>query len=250
VAAPVGPSGPDVVGVRLGMSFEDAERLIREHMAVGRSLVADRAWQVKAATGEIEPFTSGRLFESEDGSEIIVLYDEPPAAPGIVLGIVRQIALPKGQASPAQVVAQLEQKYGQAAQSTEQQLVWVEGESPGQRPDRHCVPAPNAAADLRIWRDSEGADPSWQPTTLRYPQSTPGLGASAPGSPAAAASCRPVLAATFDTRQNREWDRLVLRVVDQRAYAEQHLESRRLIERGEGAIGAAGPAAAKVDLKL
>ncbi len=77
----------EIVGVHLGMSFEKAEAAIRQHMDVGRVLLADRSEQVGTALGEIEPYTSGRLFVSKDGEEYVAIFDEPPAAEKKVLGM-------------------------------------------------------------------------------------------------------------------------------------------------------------------
>ena len=57
-ATPSGPYGLDLVGVRLGMSFEDAEQAIRNHMKVGRVLEGRRAFDAEEKSGFIKPLDS------------------------------------------------------------------------------------------------------------------------------------------------------------------------------------------------
>src|SRR5690606_15651714 len=73
------PYGPDIIGIQLGMSFASAEAIIREHMRVGSVLDGIRAFDGSLDTGTIRPATSGKLFISEDGRELIALLDEAPA---------------------------------------------------------------------------------------------------------------------------------------------------------------------------
>ncbi|WP_011581738.1 peptidoglycan-binding protein [Chelativorans oligotrophicus] len=103
----------DVLGIRLGNSFEEAEGLIREHMDVGHVMTADRAGQLEVATGKLLPYTSGKLFMSRDQRELIAIYDEPPAAPGVVLGIWRLLRVPQGSVNAAGLKATLTQRYGE-----------------------------------------------------------------------------------------------------------------------------------------
>ena len=156
VAAPNEPYGPDVVGLRLGMSFEDADKIIRGHMKVGRVLEADRAWQSKAATGNIDPYTSGRLYESQDGNELIILLDEPPAAPHRVLGLVRRVSFSKGKVSPTAMYRELQKKYGKASgpdPSGPGQL-WIQGQAKNDPLSiAFCRPSYNAADMQNIWLD-------------------------------------------------------------------------------------------------
>jgi hypothetical protein len=111
-AAPSGPYGPNLVGVQLGMSFDDAERAIRSHMKVGRVLEGRRAFDEAEKSGLIKPLDSGKLFISENEDELIAILDEPPAAKGRVLAAWRRVSIPSGSADPAEVFAGIEKKYG------------------------------------------------------------------------------------------------------------------------------------------
>ena len=92
------------------MSFEEAEAIIRRHMAVGHVFQGVRA--AGGDAGAPKPFGSGKLFLSADGREMIALIDEPPAAPQKVLAAWRRVLVPPGSQSPAEVLAALGQKYG------------------------------------------------------------------------------------------------------------------------------------------
>ena len=87
--------GPDILGIQIGMAFAEAEKIIRANMDVGLTLVADRKWQPSAAVGNIYAYTSGRLFLSRDRKQAIIIYDEPPAATAIVMGVARQVQVPE-----------------------------------------------------------------------------------------------------------------------------------------------------------
>ena len=111
-ATPSGPYGPDLVGVRLGMSFEEAEAVIRKQMQVAHVYEGMRATDPKARAGYPKPFTSGKLFVSGDGREMIALIDEPPAAPGKVLAAWRRVLIEPGTIPPEETLAALKAKYG------------------------------------------------------------------------------------------------------------------------------------------
>lgn len=239
-SSPDGLFGPDVVGLRLGMSFDAADRVIRAHMPIGRVLEADRAWQAKAAAGTIRPYTSGRLYESADGNERIVLFDEPPAAPKTVLGLVRLVNFPKGSVPPAAVYAGLEKKYGRAtlADPSGDGQIWYEN-AQAER-GYSCSPSHNAADTQNIWRDP---NPAPQPTAIdpRQPprhqyQYTPVLDCLSCDDGERVAKCATGLSAVFETRGSNEHDRLVIRVYNQRAYAAELAKSIGMVKRGEGRL--------------
>ncbi|TJZ89648.1 hypothetical protein FA743_18125 [Paracoccus gahaiensis] len=77
----------DVLGIRLGAAFEDADRMIRDYMAVGKVLTADRSTQLNVVGTNLLPYASGRIYVLEDETGMIAIYDEPPAAPGRVVGL-------------------------------------------------------------------------------------------------------------------------------------------------------------------
>ena len=111
-ATPNGPYGPDLIGVQLGMSFEDAERAIRKHMKVGRVLEGRRAFDEAEKSGLIKPMDSGKLFISEGEDELIAIIDEPPAAAGRLLAAWRRVSLPAGSVDPTEIFAGIRNKYG------------------------------------------------------------------------------------------------------------------------------------------
>src|SRR5690606_31918183 len=85
-STPDGPYGFEIVGLQIGMSMEQAEAVIRKHMAVGRVLESTRTDE----SGPLIPLSSGKLFVSEDGRDFIAIMDEPPAASGKVMAAWRR----------------------------------------------------------------------------------------------------------------------------------------------------------------
>lgn len=105
-----GPYGPDVVGLKLGMKFEEAEEIIRQHMAVCKVLKIERSMQ--HMLGSLKPYSSGRLFIDEDEKEFIAIFDEPPSAPGIIVGLWRRLYVGKEEITSATLLEKLLDKYG------------------------------------------------------------------------------------------------------------------------------------------
>jgi hypothetical protein len=245
VAAAPEPYGPDIVGLRLGMTFETADQIIREHMKVGRFLVADRAYQAGASTGDVRPFSSGRLYVSEDETDTIILFDEPPSAEGMVMGVVRQLNLPKGKVPAASVFARLRDKYGAEQHAGNNQLAW--GESETARGDfRRCAPDLRRQGRIDIWREADGTPVDWgliaRGSRMELPSMTPVSEFEAKR----AEGCQYALGATLDTK-GRDWDHLIMGIIDKPAYAVQFAQSKRLIEKGQVPTEAAASGA---DFKL
>ena len=111
-ATPTGPYGPDLLGIRLGMSFGEAEAIVRQHMSVGQVLQGTRAFDAEVRNGFPKPFTSGKLFLAADGQEMIALIDEPPAALERVMAAWRRNLIKHGTTHPSEVLSALQQKYG------------------------------------------------------------------------------------------------------------------------------------------
>jgi len=233
---PPAAAGPDILGVKLGMSIKEAEALIRKNFTVGRVMVASRDWQPEAAVGKPGTYTSGRLYVSADESDMIMLFDEPPAAPGIVMGVLRQIALPKGQVPAAALINQLRQRYGREASTARGQLIWSET---GQVGNERCIPAENAAQSMTIWRDEKGQiDDKWRPKGMRYSGMSPSLRRDS--SPQE--RCSRLLTALIDIQSNSDWDRLEVRLFDHETYSTFHARSVEMLK----AAPAAGAAPANV----
>lgn len=108
----------DVLGLSLGLPFEDAEALIRSHMEVTSVLVADRATQMNALAGKPAPYSSGKIFAADGDRELIAIFDEPPAAGDKVVALWRRLLVPAGTVDAASLKAQLVQKYGEPVASS------------------------------------------------------------------------------------------------------------------------------------
>jgi hypothetical protein len=93
------------------MSFNEAETVVKSHMKVGRTFDGKRAFD--AATARLnEPMTSGKLFVSEDGREVVAILDEPPAAKGRVVAAWRRVYVPGGAYAPEEIFSNIKKKYG------------------------------------------------------------------------------------------------------------------------------------------
>ena len=118
-------AGQDILGIRLGMPFDEADRLIRAHMDVGKVLTADRSKQLSAASGNIVAYSSGRIYASATGNELIGILDEPPAAPGTIVGVWRILRLPPGSTDPVALKATLVERYGEPKKVEEVSLPFM-----------------------------------------------------------------------------------------------------------------------------
>ncbi len=227
VSAPSEAYGRDIVGLRLGMSFEEADQVIRQHMKVGRTYTADRSWSVRAAAGTIDPFSSGIAYESEDGGEVIIVHDEPPSASKVVVGAVRQLVFEKNKVRPDQIFSQAREKYGAPDFTEGDSQAWVEHD----QTNVNCMAFSAAQQSRAIWRDADGSEINWMPGTFR------GGGAPAPMITERhrldyISKCGHGVTVTFDTRENRNWDRLVFRLHDAQTLFKHITQSEILIQEG------------------
>jgi uncharacterized protein len=237
-------SGPEIVGLRLGMTFDEADAIVRAHMTVGRVLVRDRARDPTAVAGEFEDFSSSRIYVAEDSGEFIILYDEPPAAPAVVLGITRQVNFPHGKVTAAGILTKMREKYGQEDWSGRYGIGWGQGlrETTFHDTNQHqCLPGTGnrAATD---WLETDGAPTQWRT----------GSASSVPAmvmySDVRGRDCGAVLAMRFDAVNDpAAADRLVLHLIDPNVYAKYAAESKKLIKDGVATFGAEASAP---DLKL
>lgn len=241
-----GPYGPDIVGLRLGLSFAEAEAIIRKHMVVERVLKRDRANQATAATGNFERFSSATMFVAEGGKEFIILYDEPPAAEQVVVGITRQLALSAGQLNAASALALMREKYGRETWSSPRGIVgWGESlRQAGNALDNKCIPGLRSAP-VGEWAESDGSPTKWKP-----------MGRGAPGvvsvmkvyNHARGQLCGAVVSMDFTPgRQAGEDDRLVVQVGDLGRYEPLFQASKEQIASGAASYGSTEQAK---DLKL
>lgn len=100
--------GPDMIGIQLGISFDEAEAIIQGHMRVGRVLTGMRA----SSGAQPTPATSGKLFISADEREFVAIFDDAPAVEGRVLAAWRRIYLDPEQIPETEVIEGLRSKYG------------------------------------------------------------------------------------------------------------------------------------------
>lgn len=101
----------DIVGLRLGITMDEAEKIVRAHMQVGRVFELSRVPPL-LPTDAVPAYASGKLFIREDGRETIGLINEPPAASDRVVAVTRGLTAPAGQMPAALVLSSLRNKYG------------------------------------------------------------------------------------------------------------------------------------------
>ena len=152
------------------MTFDEADKIIHAHMKVGHVLTRDRARQPKAATGGFEKYSSSRLYTAEDHSEFIVLYDEPPAAKNIVVGITRQVNFLKGKVTASDALTQMRKKYGHETWTGKQgNIGWGEGLKQTTFADlyMHNCLASSGNSLPTDWLQGDGTPTDWTATSSR-----------------------------------------------------------------------------------
>jgi uncharacterized protein YecT (DUF1311 family) len=102
----------DIVGIRLGMSFEEAEQAIRGHMKVWKVVDGRRSLDEADEGAFLRPATSGKLFVAEGAREFIAIIDEPPAVTGKVLLAWRRVYFEPGKVPENEIADSLRSKYG------------------------------------------------------------------------------------------------------------------------------------------
>jgi hypothetical protein len=158
-----GAYGPDMVGIKLGMTFPEAERLVREHMKVGRVLEAGISVHDPGPGKSASRTASGKLFVSEDQSELIAILDEPSGAEQTVVAAWRQIYAPPS-ATLEFASGRLKDKYGQPVFGSNggDTLFWGTATNP-----RRCTMAYADLLNSRLpliahWMEN-GAPTTWRP---------------------------------------------------------------------------------------
>lgn len=104
------PYGPDVIGIRLGMPMEEAERLIRAHMNVGQVLDAPSQAHLSDDHVIAHAYLRGRLFIAANRHEHVAIFEAPSHVPGRVVWLIRGVYLPSP--SWTDILADLTAKYG------------------------------------------------------------------------------------------------------------------------------------------
>jgi hypothetical protein len=122
-----GAYGPDVIGLRLGMPFDEAEALIRKTIKVRQVIETNAPPAAEAATPD--GLFHGKTFVAEDRpeeglSERIAIFEAPAEAPGRVVGVERIVFFDEGLWD--RISEKLVAKYGPANKSLSPSnwLVW------------------------------------------------------------------------------------------------------------------------------
>jgi peptidoglycan hydrolase-like protein with peptidoglycan-binding domain len=117
-------SQADIIGIRLGMTISEAERIIRQHMQVGWVTMLDLEQHPLTHSLRLErfPYNEFRAFVSMDGTEQIVLYMSPEA-PDRLQAVTRAVPLPRSVSDEA-ITATLNEKYGEPI-AADRYTVWT-----------------------------------------------------------------------------------------------------------------------------
>ncbi|MGD1886046.1 MAG: peptidoglycan-binding protein [Cohaesibacteraceae bacterium] len=126
ITLPNEPYGHDILGVRLGMTFDEADSIIRGRMDVARVLTLDPTHPDLVGYVSRSPMTSIRVYLSADERQLISLFDLPDVAEGRVLAMTRQLAFEPGQLTLEMLEPRLIAKYGEPQITERRQLGWFE----------------------------------------------------------------------------------------------------------------------------
>ncbi|MGL1922163.1 MAG: peptidoglycan-binding protein [Hyphomicrobiales bacterium] len=148
----------DVVGVKLGMSFEDADEVIRKHFKKPHILASATIYDNQTA-----PFNNALMYVRKDKRERINLYFENDGEEKTVLAVERVVMAPNWALPRAAVNKASRRKYGEPAldEASEQsnELIW--GENLGKiTQDNVLIDSPCGLSrnqtSIENWTDSEG----------------------------------------------------------------------------------------------
>ena len=127
-AALSGAYGPDVVGLRLGMTFDEADAVIREHMEVGWVGRNDPVPLTAQPDPSIPVLSSMLTYVNKDRSEVIQLFDMPPDGTRRVLGVRRAFAVAEGTTDD-DIATALVEKYGNPQKTGDNLAAWTWGDT-------------------------------------------------------------------------------------------------------------------------
>jgi len=142
------------------------------------------------------------------------------------------VVFEKGKVSPEQVFSQAREKYGQANLAENNSQAWVDDDEA----DVNCMAFSAAQQRRDIWRNADGSSEPWAPGTFR------GGGAPAPMQTERSgldyrSKCGPGVTVTFETRENRDWDRLIFRLHDAKTLFKHITQSEAMVREGASFAG-------------
>ena len=163
----------DIIGLRLGMSLAEAEKLLSEKIDVGWIAEPDdeKKQSIIARRGPNQPYQTLRTYISSDGTQQIALYYTPDQGERVV-AIARSILIP--HETPRELVAKkLKEKYGDQPISSDQDgrnsFVWTAdfGEVPSQ------LSQSDDATRYSRGTCVTGVQSGWSPSSLKVLEDSP-----------------------------------------------------------------------------
>ena len=113
----------DILGIRLGMSLTEVDKIIRQKMDVGWVTRLSENAKKNTSSNSMNPFPDFRLYISKDGKHQITVYLHPAQTDKMV-GVARSVSI-SVDAEKTQMFEQLKQKYGNDPLLSEQYLLWT-----------------------------------------------------------------------------------------------------------------------------
>ncbi len=232
------PYGPAVAGLQLGMDFAEAEASIRAQMDVGWVLQLPR--DPRAGVQGMKPYNAGRLFVARDGSEIIGIFNEPPAAAGTVLGVWRQVEVADPNVLASDVLALLTEEYGPTA-VTRNETSWQWGETAG---DSSCRPSARVSVGENLVEGPplDTVEARKIRTSLQISSFIVGVAdVGTPPNLEAHQDCGPIISASFRISQNPldRVNQLQTALIDHGHYGRRYMESFEALRSGVAGGGLA-----------
>ncbi len=120
------PYGPDILGLRLGMTWGDADKLIKREMDLSK---AESRKHVVMAT-EPRPFKDGRLYFSKEGDHGVAFYHMRNNDNERVAAVSRRLYFDGKGESSVPVRKALVEKYGKVDWSKGNTLLWATSGGP------------------------------------------------------------------------------------------------------------------------
>lgn len=220
------PNGMDVVGLQLGMTFDEAEAIIKKHMDVGTVLSADRLSPNFDHRLRTRGFTSGRLYESKDGRETIALFDENPSAKGVVLGLTRELLVEDGAVSIDALREGMSEKYGPVTGTNRDgSFFWGEDNS-------YCIPRTSNYTRQPIWFDQDGNKVELKSFKLENRNQVALPYGDSINDLMNRHSCKQGLMGSLEKKSSKKWNAITQRLYNRETYRTYFYKSKKMFEKG------------------
>ena len=110
----------DVLGVRIGQSFEEADRALRSHFDT------PHLFETTGVNSSLETFQNSSIYLRQDGREYVAIFYEPARDGKKVTAVLRQFIAPLTSFTKVDLISSLRAKYGNEAldEPHNGELIW------------------------------------------------------------------------------------------------------------------------------